>query len=157
MPRIGHSPQLFFDDLEVGATRDLGSFVLTEDEIVEFALRYDPQPFHVDAVLAESSFYGGIVASGLHTFVVFSRLLYDGLISDIAVVAGRGLREMRLKAPVRPDERIHGRAEILEKRPSSSRPSYGDVAVYSEAARDDGTVVLTVIGEMLVQRRSAAS
>jgi hypothetical protein len=82
---------LHFEDLPVGYARELGSFALTQDEMIEFAERWDPAPFHVDPELATASFFGGIVASGLHTVSAIYRLLYDGLMSEIALTAGRGV------------------------------------------------------------------
>lgn len=153
----GPSAQLFLEDLEVGLSRELGSFSLSEAEIVEFALRFDPQPFHTDARLAKDSIFGGLVASGVHTIAAFSRLMFDGFVSDVAVTAGRGVRELQLRSPVRPDEEIHARVEVVGIREAPRRPDSGIVTIAAQARKSDGTVVLTLTSEVLVSRRPSSA
>ena len=74
--------KIYFDDFAVGQIIKLGSYTVTKEEIIEFALKFDPQPFHIDEVAAAKTIYGGLIASGWHTGSIFMRLLYDGLLSN---------------------------------------------------------------------------
>ena len=85
---------------EAGDSFDLGSRTITEDDIVEFATQYDPQPFHVDPEAAAGTRYGQLFASGWHTAAVCMRQLVDGLFADTAVVSGVGVDELRWERPV---------------------------------------------------------
>jgi MaoC dehydratase-like protein len=84
------SKSVFFEDLRLGDVRALGSYTFHKAEMIDFARRFDPHPFHVDEAAGEESFFGGLVASGVHTFAAFSRLMYDGLLVDVAMSAGAG-------------------------------------------------------------------
>ena len=146
---------IFFDDLRVGEVRELGSFSLTKEEIVEFAGRWDPHLWHVDEEAANNSFFGGIVASGLHSFAAFTNLLTRGFLLDVAVTAGRGIN-IQMKAPVRPNQEIHARVSVTDLQDVPHRPEQGLVVLYGENTAADGTVVMTVEIEVLVARRPAA-
>ena len=115
----------WFEDYEVGGTYQLGSFSLSEAEIVEFAQRFDPQPFHIDPDAARASPYGGIIASGWHTGSAVMRLLVDNFISSNAGLGSPGLDEIRWLKPLRPDMPLHVRITILEARRSQSKPDRG--------------------------------
>jgi acyl dehydratase len=147
---------LCFEDLQLGQVRELGSFSLTAAEIVEFAARFDPHPFHVDEEAARETFFGGLVASGVHTFASFSRLMYDGCVGHVAMVAGRGIREMQLRSPLRPGERVDCRATVVDARDAPNRPTAGMVTFQGEGTKDDGSQVITLIIEILVRRRTPA-
>ena len=147
------SAALHFEDLPVGYARELGWFALTQDEMIEFAERWDPAPFHVDPQLAASSFFAGIVASGLHTVSAIYRLLYDGLMSEIALTAGRGV-EFRATAPVRPDERMTVRASVTMAHDAPRRPDQGVVRITAEAINPAGVTAMVATFEPLVRRRT---
>ena len=145
---------IFFDDLRVGEVRELGSFSLTREEIVGFAGRWDPHLWHVDEEAASNSFFGGIVASGLHSFAAFTNLLTRRFLLDVAVTAGRGIN-IQMKAPVRPDQEIHASVTVTDLQGVPRRPEQGLVLLYGENTAADGTVVMTVEIEVLVARRPA--
>ena len=145
---------IFFDDLRVGEVRELGSFTLTKDEIVEFANRWDPHLWHVDEQAAEASFFGGIVASGVHTFAAFTKLLTSNFLLDVAVTAGKDI-SLQMRAPVRPDEEIHARVTVAALEDVPRRGDQGLVHLAGECRREDDTVVLTVRIQVLVARRPA--
>ena len=144
--------RLFFDDLVVGEVRELGSFSLTQEEIIHFAERWDPHPWHVDEAAAYDSFFGGIVASGVHSFAAFSSLLTGNFLIDVAVSAGREIT-MQLKAPVRPEQEIRARVKVIDLDDVPHRPDHGLVLLFGENLAADGTVVMTVRLEVLVARR----
>jgi acyl dehydratase len=143
-----------FDDLRVGDARDLGSFSLTSAEIVEFAERYDPHPFHVDEEAAKATFFGGIVASGVHTFAMVSRLMTERYLADLAMTAGRAVRDFEMRAPVIPDEPVGVRCEVVRLEPHARRPDQGVVTFLTEATKPDGSVALRIRVETLIGRRA---
>ena len=130
------------------------SFSLTKEEIVAFAGRWDPHLWHVDEEAANNSFFGGIVASGLHSFAAFTNLLTRGFLLDVAVTAGRGIN-IQMTAPVRPDQEIHARVTVTDLQDVPHRPEQGLVVLYGENTGADGTVVMTVEIDVLVARRPA--
>ena len=146
------SRSIFFDDLRVGEVRELGSFTLTKDEIMEFANRWDPHLWHVDEEAAAASFFGGIVASGVHTFAAFTNLLTSNFLLDVAVTAGKDIN-LQLRAPVRPDEEIHARVTVAALEDVPHRDGQGLAVLAGESYTDDGTVVLAVRIHVLIARR----
>lgn len=144
-----------FEDFVVGQVVDLGSVVLTEDDIVEFARRFDPQPFHVDRIAAAASPYGGLIASGWHTCSLYMRLLYDGLIHDSSSQGSPGMEELRWLAPVRPGDRLTARYTVEDVQPSSTRADRGTVMFLSEMLNQDDVVVLRMRGRGFYGRRPA--
>ena len=147
---------IYFDDLRVGEVRELGSFTLSQDEIMAFAERWDPHPWHVDETAAERSFFGGIVASGVHSYAAFSNLLTRSFLLDVAVTAGKDIT-MQLRAPIRPDEEIHSRVAVTGLEAVPHRPEQGLAFLLGENTNESGTVVLTVRIEVMIARRTAAA
>lgn len=145
----------YFEDLTPGLVFDLGSVAVTEAEIVDFATRFDPQPFHTDPGAAADSIYGGLIASGWHTCSLVMRLLVDGFIRGADSLGSPGMDEIRWLAPVRPGDTLHATVTITDARPSSSKPDRGVVHTLSEARNQDGVVVLTMRGMGLYRRRPA--
>ena len=144
---------VFFDDLRAGEVRELGSHVFTRDEIMEFANQWDPHLWHVDEEAAEASFFGGLVASGVHTFAAFTNLLTTNFLLDVAVTAGKDIN-IQMRAPVHVDEEIHARVTIAGLEDVPHRDTQGLVHLAGECNRDDGTVVLAVRIQVLVARRT---
>ena len=143
----------WFEDYEVGGTYQLGSFSLSEAEIVEFAQRFDPQPFHIDPDAARASPYGGIIASGWHTGSAVMRLLVDNFISSNAGLGSPGLDEIRWLKPLRPDMPLHVRITILEARRSQSKPDRGFIKHHIEGLDDAGQPVISILGMGMVRVR----
>lgn len=143
----------YFEDFAPGQVFELGSRGITREEIVEYAREWDPQSFHVDEAAAERSPYGGLIASGLHTLVIYMRLLVDGLLRDAAGHGSPGVDELRWLRPVRPGDTLSARATVLETRPSSRRPDRGTVLVACELSNQDGEVVLSMRVPELIGRR----
>ena len=110
---------LFFEDFTPGRVFQLGTLDVTESDIIEFASRYDPQPFHVDPVAARESPFGGIVASGWHTCSMFMALYVASVLDDVDGQGSPGVDEIRWLHPVRPGDHLTGTAEVIEATPSS--------------------------------------
>ena len=143
----------YFEDFEPGTTFELGSVVITEDEIIDFAKQFDPQPFHVDPEAARDSPFGGLIASGWHTCSLFMRLFVDNLISGSASQGSPGMDQLRWLAPVRPGDELTARSTVLEANPSSTNPARGTVILRSEMTNQDGVVVMRMTGRGLYGRR----
>lgn len=95
-----------------GTTIELGSYLVTREEIVDFATQWDPQGFHVDEEIAAASPFGGLIASGLHSMAVFQRLAVDGAFSRWAMIAGRSIADVQMTSPMRPGMELTGRIHI---------------------------------------------
>jgi acyl dehydratase len=149
-------PDIHLDDLEPGQVYHLGRRTLGRDEIVAFARAWDPQPFHLDEAAAAQSIYGGLIASGWHTVCVFMRLFADGLLHRAAAMGSPGVDELRWLKPVRPGDSLEARLEILEIRPSRSKPDRGIVRARSVTLNQHGEEVLTFVAPLLFKRRPQA-
>ena len=148
--------QLAFEDFTSGRVFDLGTTVVDRDEMVAFARRFDPQPFHVDAVAAARTPFGGIIASGWFTASLFMRLYVDGVLADSASQGSPGLSELRWLAPVRAGDVLAGRLTVLESAPSASRPGRGTVVLRGELLRDGEPVLRTTFRGLFGRRAATA-
>lgn len=144
---------LYFEDLQPGEVRDLGSFSLTAAEIIAFAEQYDPQDLHTDEAAAAESIYGGLIASGWHTACMCMRLLVDGLLGPADSMGASGLEELSWHAPVRPDQPIHVTNEIIETRSSGSRDDRGYVKNETIGRDEAGEPVITMVANNIIGRR----
>jgi acyl dehydratase len=145
--------EIYLDDLAPGQIHRLGRRMLGRDEIVAFARDWDPQSFHLDEQAAAASIYGGLIASGWHTVCVFMRLFVDGMLGRAAALGSPGIDELRWLKPVRPGDTLEGRLEILEVRPSRSKPDRGIVRLRSVMVNQDQEEVLSFIGNVMFRRR----
>lgn len=146
----------YFEDFRPGETVALGSRVLTEVEIIAFARDYDPQIFHIDVEAARHSSFGGLVASGWHSCVIFMRLFVDGLLKESSALAGYGVDAVRWLQPVRPGDCLSAAATVLEATPSQSKPDRGFVKHRCTLTNQRGEMVLTMETLALFGRRVAA-
>lgn len=146
------TPIRSLDDLAPGMSFDLGRFVLTRDEVLDFARRFDPQPFHLDDAAAKASIFGRLVASGLHTFsAAVGHLMRSGLLAEVNL--GAGGAELSWPAPLDPDVPVTMRITVEEVRPSRSRPDMGIAKLrYVVARESDGIVVLDVRAPHFIRR-----
>jgi len=143
----------YLEDIEPGDVSDLGSFTLSEEDIVEFSRRYDPQPMHVDPERARESTFGGLIASGWQTAASCMRLLVDGFLRETVSMGSPGLEELRWPNPVRPGHEIRVENEVLDVRVSESRDDRGYVRSRTTARDEHDDPVLTWIGTIIVGRR----
>jgi acyl dehydratase len=143
----------FFEDYVVGATYVCGSFQLSEDEIIAFASRYDPQMMHIDRDLAASGPFGGIIASGWHTIAAAMRLMVDNFLPHNGLAAP-GIDELRWPRPVHPDEVLTLHATVQEARRSRSKPDRGLIHTLLEVLNQNGEVVMSMKPLNMVRVRS---
>jgi len=143
----------YFEDFEPGKTIDVGSRTVSEEEIIEFASKYDPQPFHIDKDAAAKSIYGGIIASGWHTCGMIMRLMVDGFLKEAASLGSPGVDEIRWIKPVRGGDTLHVTTTALDAKPSGSKPDRGVIVTLWEAKNQHGELVATVKGMGMFRRR----
>ena len=115
----------YFEDFVVGQTFASGRLRVTKQQIQAFAAEFDPQPFHLDEAAAQNTFFKGLAASGWHTAALTMRLLVEGELKPADGVIGAGFDEFRWPNPVRPGDELRIESEVLEVRPSQSKPSLG--------------------------------
>ncbi len=143
----------YLDDLTPGQRFTSPGLTLSEAEIIDFAWRYDPQPFHLDATAALGSPYGGLIASGFQSLAICFRLFIQSGVLAESSMGSPGIDELRWLAPVRPGDTLHSEIEVLEVRPSSSRPDRGIARLKYQAVNQRGETVLTFIVNHLLRRR----
>ena len=147
----------YFDDLTPGARFETAGKTLSEAEILDFAFRYDPQPFHMDVGYAEVGPYGGLIASGIQTIAVALRLFFQARVFAPEISIGSpGVDELRWLKPVRPGDTLRAAGEILEVRASRSKPERGIVRYRMEVLNQRDEAVMTMISATLVRRDMAA-
>jgi acyl dehydratase len=144
----------YFEDYLPGAVHEFGPITIGEDEIIEFARRFDPQPFHIDPEAAKQSVFGGLIASGWHTVSLTMRLLVDHYISRVASLGSPGVDEVRWRKPVRPGDTLSVRVTVLESRLSRSKPNQGTIRSHVEVLNQHREVVMTWKGIGLVRCRN---
>lgn len=142
----------YFEDFALGDTIESQAVTVTESQIVDFAWTWDPQPFHVSKPDAEATMFGGLIASGFHTLALSFRLLWQGGPIQSTNVGGVGLDNVRWPRPVRPGDTLRVTAEVLELKPSSSRP-FGTVRMKYTTTNQDAEVVMTAEMLHLVAKR----
>ncbi|HUZ74287.1 MAG TPA: MaoC family dehydratase [Stellaceae bacterium] len=143
----------YFEEFVVGEQAETATAVLTEDMIVDFARTYDPQPFHVDPAAARESIYGGLIASGFQTLALGFRLVWDTGIFATTSMGSPGFDELRWLKPVRPGDTLRVAFEVIETRPSASKPDRGLVRIAYRFFNQEGAVVLTYNAMHLIRRR----
>lgn len=147
------TPEVYWEDLTPGMIIDLGTYEVTREEILEFARRYDPQPFHTDEEAAGESIFGGLIASGWHTCAMMMRLLCDGLLLRSASLGSPGVDEVRWLRPVRPGDTLGATMEVVESRASTSKPDRGVIRSRWEVRNQQAEVVMTMEGMGMYRRR----
>lgn len=141
----------YYEDVEVGREREVGRETVTAADITSFAQQWDPLPFHLDPELAREAGHDGLIASGYHTLCVANRLVTEGFRRDAATVAGIGIDDLRWHRPVGPGDELVVFHEVVEKRPSESRPGTGIVSV-EVRVEVDGEPVMTYATAGVMQR-----
>lgn len=149
-------PARFFEDFTPGLVLEGGDHAMTEEEIVSFARRYDPQPFHLDHAAAKASMFGELVASGWNTAAVAMRLMVEHFFGAGGSMGSPGIDELRWPRPVRVGDRLRLRATVEQARLSKSKPDRGLVHFLTEVLNQDGEVVMSMRGMAFFRSRAAA-
>jgi acyl dehydratase len=144
---------LYLEDFAVGQTFASGRLRVDEERIKSFAAEFDPQPFHLDAAAARGTIFRGLAASGWHTAALTMRLLVDSELKPAGGIVGAGFDELKWPRPVRPGDQLRVESEILEVRPSKSRPEQGLIKVRTTTFNQDGEAVQISVGNLVVPRR----
>jgi acyl dehydratase len=151
--RLAEKPLKYLEDYVPGDVVEVdASYLVTEEEILEIGNRWDPQPFHTDREAAAESFFGGLVASSVH-LVAASVWLGYRMESQAAAVTALGFNELSWHTPARPGDRLSLRAETLSARESKSRPDCGVVENKSQIFNQDGELVFSFTGAVLIRKR----
>jgi acyl dehydratase len=144
---------MYLDDFNVGDEFASPGITITDAQIIEFALKFDPQPFHVDVTAATAGPFGGLIASGFHTAALSFRLFWQtGVLGD-ASLGSPGFDELRWLKPVRPGDTLRVVAKVLEVRRSSSKPDRGVVKMGYTTSNQHGDAVMTLVAIQLVKAR----
>jgi len=148
---------IYWEDMQPGSVRELGTVSVTAEEIKEFAAKYDPQPFHLDEEAARESMFGGLAASGWQTACLAMRLTVDNMLRYTASKGSPGLESLKWVEPVYPGDRLSLRHTIVESRPLKSRPDTGLVRARWEMFNQQGDKVLEMEGYGMFGRRHPAT
>ncbi|HEV8060840.1 MAG TPA: MaoC family dehydratase [Gemmataceae bacterium] len=146
----------YLEDLQVGQRFTSATHTLDEEQIKAFAKQFDPQPFHLDPEAAKSSLFEGLVASGWHTAAITMRLMVQSGLPIAGGIIGSG-GEIAWPRPTRPGAVLHVESEVLELRPSKSRPDRGMAIIRNETHNQFGEIVQVMTAKLVVQRRSSAA
>ena len=145
----------YFEDIEVGATARFGDYPVTREEVIAFAEKYDPQPFHLSDEAAAATHFGRLSASGWHTCAMTMAMLVAHLkANEQAALGSPGIDELRWRTPVYPGDRLRCETEVLEKRRSASRPEMGIYKSRMTVLNQDDVVVMTFVSNGLIETRA---
>ena len=147
----------YLEDYAVGQTFGSGRLRVDAAAIREFAAAYDPQPFHLDEIAARDTLFKGLAASGWHTAALTMRLLVNQGAPLAGGIIGAGTDELRWPRPVRPGDRLHLESEVMELRPSKSRPQLGLVKMRTTTLNQNNEPVQIFVANLIVPRRSPAA
>ena len=146
---------MYFEDLEPGTTAKFGRYDVTREEVIEFASKYDPQPFHLSDQAAAQTHFGRISASGWHTCAMVMRMMVDNITErKHAGLGSPGLDELRWLRPVYPGDTLRVETTLLDKTPSRSRPEMGSFRSEVKVFNQDDVLVATMKSIGLIRRRS---
>lgn len=146
----------YFEDYVPGAVFEYGTITVDQADVIEFARRFDPQPFHINPDAAARGPFGGLIASGWHTASLTMRLVVDHYLSSVASLGSPGVDELRWTRPVRPGDTLRVRVSVLGARRSQSKPDRGIVRSHVEALNQDGDVVMSLQALNLIRCREMA-
>ena len=148
---------MYLEDMQAGAETYFGSYEVTREEVLEFARKYDPQPFHLSDEEAAKTHFGKIAASGWHTTAMTMAVLVKYLDDHPqAGLGAAGIDELRWKIPVYPGDTLHMYGKVLEVTPSRSKPDIGSIRTETTVKNQDDRVVMSFTSIVLMRRRPAA-
>ena len=144
-----------FEDFEIGRTQTYGSYLVTEEEIIEFASKYDPQPFHLSDEAGKAMIFGGLCASGWHTGSIAMRMTVDNMPPNTASLGSPGLDELRWVKPVFPGDTLYMKSTVAGKKESKSRPELGIVFLLNEVFNQKDELVMSFKPTVMFKKREA--
>lgn len=147
----------YWEDMQVGEKRDLGTITPSREEIIAFASQFDPQPFHLDDEAAKASVFGALSASGWHTCAMAMRLMVTNFMHETSSLGSPGLENIRWQKPVYPGDTLHLYSTVLDIKPMSKRPDVGMTRTLWELFNQHGDKVLHMEGWGMFRRRTPAS
>jgi acyl dehydratase len=146
----------YFEDVEVGGIARFGDYAVTREEVIDFAHRYDPQPFHLSDEAAAGTHFGRLSASGWHTCAMTMAMIVEQLERHgEAGLGSPGIDELRWLKPVHPGDRLHCESEVLEKRRSASRPDMGIYRSRMTVFNQDDIAVMRFVSNSMIATRTA--
>lgn len=149
---------IYFEDLEIGRETEFGRYEVTREEVLDFARKYDPQPFHLSDEAAAKTHFGRLAASGWHTCAMTMAVIARRVMAeDQAGLGSPGVDELRWLKPVYPGDTLIVRGRILEKTPSRSKPEIGSFRTQTEVTNQDGVAVMRFTSIVLIRRRPGQS
>lgn len=150
-------PKLYWEDFAKDEVSEHGPRTVSRNEIVAFAMEFDPQPIHLDDGAARASMLGGLSASGWHMCALAMRMMADGFLLNSSSMGAPGVDEVRWIAPLRPDDSITLRATVLNTRLSRSRPEMGFVTFRFDLVNQNGAAVMTMTSSLMLGRRQTGN
>ena len=156
MEDVQHREGLYLEDIHPGQRFTSGSHLIDEEQILAFAKEFDPQPFHLDDEAAKDSLFGGLAASGWHTAAITMRLQVESGLPLAGGIIGAG-GELAWPRPMRAGDLLQVESEVLEVKPSQSRPDRGMITVRSETRNQRGEVVQILTAKLIAYRRPSAA
>ena len=146
---------IFYEDLEPGTTRNFGAYEVTREEVMDFASKYDPQPFHLDDEAAAQTHFGRLSASGWHTCAMTMRMMVENMMNEKSAGLGSpGVDELRWRKPVYPGDTLRCETEVFEKRRSASRPEMGIFKSRIRTYNQNDEIVLEMVSNALIRTRN---
>jgi len=143
---------IYFEDLYIGQKISIGPIYVTKKDIIDFAKKFDPQPFHIDEEKAKNSLFGGLCASGWHTCALYMRMLYDSFLIDLASLGSPGMNEIRWIKPLFPEQEISGKLTLITKNHSKSNPSIGSVIFNSQIYNNKKELIMTMESISIIKK-----
>jgi len=148
----------YFEDIAVGAETVFGDYDVTREEVIEFARKYDPQPFHLSDEEAAKTHFGRIAASGWHTCAMTMAVIARYVVKDEQAGLGSpGVDELRWLKPVYPGDRLTVRGSVVDTTPSRSKPHIGTIRTRTVVSNQDGIDVMSFTSIVMMQRRPEAA
>lgn len=147
---------IYFEDLVIGEETEFGSYDVTREEVLEFARKYDPQPFHLSDEAAAKTHFGRLAASGWHTCAMTMAVIARHVVeTEQAGLGSPGVDELRWLKPVYPGDRLTVHGKVVDKTPSRSRPDIGSVRTETTVTNQDAVPVMRFTSIVLMRRRPA--
>ena len=150
-----NNPRKYFEDFRVGDIIQCGRKTVTKEEIIDFAQKFDPQPFHLDEKEAAATKFGGLVASGWHSCAVCMRLVVDAMLQGSANMGSPGVENIRWLKPLRPGNTVTATVRVVEAVPSKTRPDRGRLKFAFELYEDAEGLIMDMFATAIYARRPA--